>query len=208
MSATPELEKIRKVQILTAAVRTISEKGHANVKMDDIVDASGLSKGGIAHYYSSKEELFNAAFETYFDHIFQIIEEILEEKHSPLEKLLGFEELFNPDRVEVQLAYPLIYDLMTLAVHHNEYRNLFQNWVDRWIALLKGVIDDGIEQDLIVDLDSAKMARTVSAIYQGIATRWYLGDDHHTVEWAVESFRAAIGGLFQPYIVDEGLDQD
>ena len=50
MPPIPELEAIRKSQILRAAMETIAANGCANVTMADICSAAGLSKGGLAHY--------------------------------------------------------------------------------------------------------------------------------------------------------------
>jgi len=44
MPHIPELEAIRKAQILEAALATIAENGCANVTMDDICKEAGLSK--------------------------------------------------------------------------------------------------------------------------------------------------------------------
>jgi AcrR family transcriptional regulator len=195
MPAIPELEKIRKSQIIEAAVKTISARGHANVKMEDIAKASGLSKGGIAHYYASKEILFQAAFSAYFDHVFALVEELIGRHSHPMDKLLGFEALFDAERKEVILGYPLIYDLMTLAVHYDNYRKLFQSWVDRWVALLASIIEDGIEQDIFITVDAHAYGRTLSAVYQGFATRWYLGDKNHSADWAILSFKQTIKAL-------------
>jgi len=49
-------------------------------------------------------------------------------------------------------------------------------------------------------LDSDSMARTISAIYHGIAIRWYLDPESHSSEWAIESFQKAISGLLTPYL--------
>jgi hypothetical protein len=48
-----------------------------------------------------------------------------------------------------------------------------------------------------VDADSA--ARTISAIYQGIATRWYLARGEHSSTWAVDSLRRSVKGLLDSY---------
>lgn len=49
---------IRKSQILEAALYVFSEKGYTQTKIDDIVEYSGISKGGIYTYFDSKEALF------------------------------------------------------------------------------------------------------------------------------------------------------
>lgn len=49
---------IRKRQILDAALYVFSDKGYTQTKVDDIVEYSGISKGGIYTYFDSKEALF------------------------------------------------------------------------------------------------------------------------------------------------------
>ena len=47
----------KKEQIRRAARRVFAEKGFKNVTMKDIVDACGISRGGLYLYYSSTEEI-------------------------------------------------------------------------------------------------------------------------------------------------------
>ena len=53
-----EQKKDRKHQILEAALRIFIIKGYSKTTMDDIVNASNLSKGALYHYYKSKKDLF------------------------------------------------------------------------------------------------------------------------------------------------------
>ena len=50
----------RKSQIMEAAMKVFTQKGYSSARMDDIVDASGLSKGAIYHYYEGKKDVFLA----------------------------------------------------------------------------------------------------------------------------------------------------
>jgi len=195
MPPIPELEKIRKTQIIDAAIRRIASRGCANVKMDDIVAESGLSKGGIAHYFPSKDTLFRTAFESYFDRVFDIVREIWESRTTPLERLLGLEALFDDSREEVTLAYPILLDFMAMSVHNDDYRRIFQRWVDRWVGMLEAAVLEAMDEGVLVRGDAREMARSISAIYQGIATRWYLGDEHHTAAWAEKAARDAVKGF-------------
>ena len=47
----------RKQQVLTAAVQLFVSKGIQNTSMNEIITASGLSKGGVYHYFESKDDL-------------------------------------------------------------------------------------------------------------------------------------------------------
>ena len=201
MANVKELETIRKKQILDAAINQIAAHGSAKIKMDDISKASKLSKGGIAHYFSSKDDIITNAFKYYLDYIFETVKEEALKYEDPRDILIGFDPLYDQNLPEIETAYPVLLDFMAAAVHNSTYRKIFQDWVDKWIDILEGAIDDGIKKKIFQNIDSRFVAQTISAIYQGIATRWFLCNDSHSSEWAINSFKSAIQGLLQPYLV-------
>ncbi len=200
MPPIPELEAIRRNQILTAAIKIIGTSGYAQVTMSDIAREAGLSKGGLAHYFSSKEELFKEAFKAYYDQILQIFMESMNAAVDPMEKILGLGmPLFIRETADVSFAHKIVYDFMSLAAHHEDYRELFSTWINQWVALKKTAIDEGIASGMFIAHDSDMTARTISAIFHGIYMRWYLDPEHHTVKWAEESFTEAITSYLKPY---------
>lgn len=49
---------------LVGAARTLFvERGYADTKLDDVVDAAGLTKGAVYHHFSGKRDLFRAVYE-------------------------------------------------------------------------------------------------------------------------------------------------
>ena len=195
MALSNDLEDLRKAQILNAAISTLSAKGSASVTMEEVAGAAGLSKGGLAHYYRSKNELFKAAFKEFFSRIFERSRLTMSQRDAPLDKLLSFDWLYDENDPDVNVGYPMLYDCMAMAVHDDEYRVLFHEWVENWVALLRAVISEGVSLGLFRDIEPDATARTISAIYQGIASRWYLARSAHSTEWAISSFRQAITRL-------------
>ena len=202
MAAIPELEAIRKTQILDAALNTIAAGGHANVTMDDICKAAGLSKGGLAHYFKSKKTLFRAAFTAFFDRIFQRSQETMAAVDDPLDQLLSFDWLYNLEDPDLNIGYPLLFSMSCpWPPTTKTYRTGFSmTGSTTGSPLLTGAIEKGVETGIFQNLDPEATARTISAIYQGIATRWYLDPEAHSTEWAITSFKQAIKGLMQPYL--------
>jgi AcrR family transcriptional regulator len=194
MPPIPELEAIRKAQILEAALKTISSSGYANVTMDDICRPAGLSKGGLAHYYRSKNDLFVAAFREFSDRIFRRSEQTMALCENPMDKILSFEWLYDLNDPDVNIGYPVLFDCMSLAVHEKEYSALFHDWFENWVSLLKDAIEDGLAKGVFRDINPEATARAVSSVYQGTATRWYLDNKSHTTQWAVDSYKNAITG--------------
>ncbi len=194
-----ELQEIRKTHILETALQTISASGSSNVTMAEICNAAGLSKGGLAHYYKSKRELFIAVFKKFFQRIFLRGKETMEGYTDPLDKLLSFEWLYNPKDPETIIGYPILFDFMSIAVHDAEYREIFRDWINNWIKLLKQAIIQGQIDGAFCEFDADSAARSISAIYQGIATRWFLSPELHSTEWAIDTLRRGVKGLLATY---------
>ncbi len=209
MPPIQELEEIRRAQILAAAVKCLAVSGCAAVTMTDIAAAAGLSKGGLTHYFPSKEALFKETFKEFFSRVFLRFRELQAGIKDPEMRLYAFELLFDarepameigdPKTPLVHLGYPLLYDCMFLAAHDSEYKALFEEWVDNWILLLKAALDEGVAKGHLTEMDTNAMARVISAVYQGVATRWFLAPNGHSDHWAVASYRQAIQGLIEPY---------
>lgn len=62
-----EAKLIRRNLIIEYAIKQFSKNGFVETSIDDIVEASGISKGGIYNYFKSKEEIFLAIAEDRFN---------------------------------------------------------------------------------------------------------------------------------------------
>ena len=139
------LESIRKEQIFEGALRVISQNGTKNVTLDLVAKASGLSKGGVTYYYSSKDELFKDVFEFFFDNFFKEFDIRLQGMNDPYRKLLSFTWLYQEDDQDLLIGYPLFFECMTLANFDKEYREIFQIWLDRWVNLVIEILQACID---------------------------------------------------------------
>lgn len=197
MATNQVLEKIRRNQILEAATIMISANGTANVTMEEVAKAAELSKGGVAYYFSSKNELFMAAYRAYFDSIFERGRTTMALFDDPLDKVLSYGWLYSDDEPRLkETGYPMVFDGMAMAVRDPEYRRLFTEWVDSWIELLKSALDEGVEQGRFEVEDTDKAARAISSIYHGFAIRWYLDPESHPTKWV----RAACSQAIKRYL--------
>jgi AcrR family transcriptional regulator len=184
MPPNPTLEKIRKSQILDAALRIISEQGAGFITMEHVARASGLSKGGLTHYFPSKEVLFRETFKEFFNRIFNRGRETMNQHADPLEKLLSFRWIYDREDAEVNVGYPMLFDGMALAARDPEYRSLLSDWFENWVVMLKEALQQGNDEGRFAVRDLDGTARTISAIYQGIGMRWFLDPEAHSTDWA------------------------
>jgi len=76
--------------ICRQAARVFSSKGYLSATLVDVSRAAGLSKGGIYHYFSTKEELLFTILDNFTDMMLDKLEEELGTLSSPEEKIRYF----------------------------------------------------------------------------------------------------------------------
>ncbi|HSM72219.1 MAG TPA: TetR/AcrR family transcriptional regulator [Anaerolineales bacterium] len=69
----------RRQEIVATARELFQKKDYENTTMRDIMDALGIAKGTIYHYFKSKEELLEAVVEDYVDEYIAGMEKVLNE---------------------------------------------------------------------------------------------------------------------------------
>jgi AcrR family transcriptional regulator len=61
--------------ILSHALKLFATRGYDAVGIQEIVDAAGITKPTLYHYFGSKEGLLNALLSTYFDELYHSVEQ-------------------------------------------------------------------------------------------------------------------------------------
>jgi AcrR family transcriptional regulator len=77
----------RVMRISTVAAKLFNTKGYLQTTMDDITTAARFSKGGIYHYFSSKDEILFFVLDRYMNLVLQNLEHDLEEIETAREKI-------------------------------------------------------------------------------------------------------------------------
>ena len=197
MAVNEALEMMRMSQIVDTALLLISREGIEGVTMEDIARESGLSKGGIAHYFPSKDILVKETFAEFFKQVFAQSKATCDQYSDPLQKLLSFGWLYNWDDPRVNMGYPLLLECISLSARNNDFRQIMQDWIENWVCLLADAVQEGIDRGIFPVSNVKETARSISAIYHGIALRWYVDPMTHTTEWAICSFTEAITALLR-----------
>ena len=101
-------------RILTASTKLFSQKGFDKTSMQDIIDASNMSKGAIFYHFKSKEEIFNAVLEKQFEHGRQLISQHLDKMKglTAKEKLKNLLEMDFADE-----AVPIPIGIVSAAIN-------------------------------------------------------------------------------------------
>ena len=194
------IHSIRVPQILEATVNLIAEQGIQNITLDQVADRAGLSKGGLVHYFPGKEQLIKRAVSGFFKEIFERGRGIRDKIDDPLEQLLSYTWLYNKNEPDLLVGYRLFFDIMSIASQDKLYSRIFQNFVENWVKLLKASLAKGVEKGNFHIENIDETARSISAVYQGVASRWFLDPENHPDEWAVGTVTSLV-----TFLVTKGL---
>jgi AcrR family transcriptional regulator len=181
MTSKEKLEKERKKQILDAAERVFSERGFDKARMDDIVDASGLSKGSLYWYYKSKDAIIRALLDRVFISEMQDVVELVEVDGTASERLRLFVEYAVREYLRFEKLLPLAYEFIALAYRSQAVKETLVGYFEHYIDVLAEVIQQGVDQGEFKACDPRSVAISLIAMYEGIAMLWFL--DRSQVDW-------------------------
>ena len=189
------LEMIRKPEIMAAALRKIAENGVHNITMDDIAEEAGLSKGGIAHYFSSKEELILQAIQDFTTTNIQRIRESLDRRDNMLEQIASFGIVDFQDTAQGKFRHSIVLNIMALAVHDEAYRKIYHEWVENNVTTIRNALEDEANAGRLKIDDIHNTARMISAMTHGLVIRSFIDRQSHSVEWVKENYRKTISRI-------------
>ena len=162
------VKDLKKNKILDAALQIFVKKGYAETRMDDIVKDSGVSKGAIYHYYSSKKDLFldliNFWEEFYFPNI-------LDKKYRNKKAAGKLREIAKDvivtfkDKKYVFLAE---LEIWSLANHDEAVRSRTKKLYTNLIKLFSSIIKEGIENKEFKKINVNIAALSIMTSLQGV----------------------------------------
>ncbi len=159
-----------KAQIVAAAAPLFNERGFAGTSMNDILDATGLEKGGVYRHFASKDEIAIAAF----DHAVKLLETrrlgALETHATALGRLYACVDLFRASIKSPVLrgGCPLLNTAIDADDTHAALRERARAAMQRWQTLLADLIDEArADGALVANVDAAALASIITAALEG-----------------------------------------
>jgi TetR/AcrR family transcriptional repressor of nem operon len=176
-------EKTREV-ILGRAAELFNVQGYSGSTLADIMQATGLHKGGIYNHFESKENLALEAFDYAFGRVKERMAEILKEKRAPLDRLYGIIRFFEDYHENPPIKGGCI--ILNTAIDsddsHPQLRQRARDAMDEWRVLIQRTVAKGIAQGVMrADLNPDEVATLVIGTLEGALMMTKLYDDHvHT----------------------------
>ena len=159
-----------KTRILEAAASVFASKGYHDTRIDDIVEASGSSKGGFYFHWPSKEKIFLSLIDTFAD----LLEDRLRERLAVarggigrLDAALGVcVETFGKYRSLAKIA---IVQAAGLGLTFETQRRRVE---DRFVAIIRENLAAAIADGSIPPIDPEIAAMVWMGALDGIVMRW------------------------------------
>jgi len=162
-------------RILQAALQVFAEKGYHRAAVDDIVHASGTSKGAVYHHFPNKEALFLALVDEFSARLAAAIAEAIAGSHGALAKveaaLRAGLETFAGDQ---QLARILLLESVSLGPAYEAKRAEVHG---RFAALIQGYLDQAVAEGSIGPLDTRVATLAWLGAVNEVVIQWLHGSE-------------------------------
>lgn len=160
--ATHQTPEVRREQILKAAQSCFGKTGFHKTKMDDIVLASGLSKGALYWHFKSKDEIFLALFDQFDREIFAAWDDL---SSGPALETLRIESEIV---LNALIGDRLLVEMWSEFLKHPLARDRFAAIYDHSRERLAGTIERGIERGEIAPCEARHAAAMLTAVIEGL----------------------------------------
>ena len=190
--ATPE-GRARNEEVFQAAAKLMVQKGYGGTSISDIAKAVGMTKAGLYHHITSKQDmLFQILIHT-MDGVERDVIEPVKQVEDPEERLreiirLHLRRLFE-NGLEFALLFPERRHLEPAQQETVVQRG--KNYLGLICVAMRELADQGKLQDLDINIAAVHILQTITGI-----ARWYTKDtgisEDHLVEQTVNFNMSAI----------------
>jgi AcrR family transcriptional regulator len=169
LSKSHQREDTRR-KILESAAKVFSEKGFYGSVVDDIVKASGTSKGAVYFYFKSKEQIFSSLVEEYAATVAQQIQLAVHRSRGLVAQVEAtVATLIRTFQANRQLAKIVLIDWVAAGAEFQGKRIALKAML---VEVLRGYLDRAVQDGRIAPQDTELAAYVWIGAITEIVIRW------------------------------------
>lgn len=176
-----------KTHILATALAVFAEKGFAKASMNDIVRASGLSKGGVYWHFKSKDDLITAIFDQFFVEQLALLDEVLVSAGTAVAKLTQLASLTGAGVEALATQFPTPLEFYALAAREDGLKLLLNEQFVTYQQKVSTLVEEGIANGEFRRVNSDSVAKTIIALFEGVLLIWAVSPALIDLETQVET---------------------
>jgi AcrR family transcriptional regulator len=171
LSPRPQIDHIRRPQILTAAAEVIAERGLASTRIADVAERAGTSPPAVLYWFGSKGNLLTDALTVDEDRFYDAVTERLAALEHPRDRLRVL-----IDACAAEYDWTLWMELWGRALRDRGAAAARQRLDDRWHDQIAEVIRGGQRLGAFAEVDPDDAAAIIASVLDGLAVQVTLGD--------------------------------
>lgn len=157
-------------RILSAAVDVFARKGYHGTGVEDIVQASGTSKGAFYHYFPSKQKIFVTLMDDLAALVEQGAESAISVEQGALAKVeAALRVVIETAAAQRDLAKILLVEAVGLGPESEQKRLEIHN---RFAGLIRRHLDRAIEEGSLPPQDTALVSQAWIGAINEIISQW------------------------------------
>jgi TetR/AcrR family transcriptional regulator, transcriptional repressor for nem operon len=175
--------------ILARAAQLFSRRGYFGSSLADIMQETGLEKGGIYNHFSSKEQLALEAFDYAFTLLQQRVRHTLSGKTHAVDRLLAIIAYFQSiiDDPPLVGGCPILNTAIEADDAHPVLRDRARAAMDSLRTTIERIVTKGIErQEIRPEVDAATCATILIATLEGAVMLSKLYEDPVHIQRAAD----------------------
>jgi len=157
-------------RIIEQAAALFNQQGYSGSSIADIMQVTGLQKGGIYNHFASKDDLALAAFDYAAERFQQRFMSALKGKRHAVDRLVAIIDIYEHllDDPPLPGGCPLMNTAIESDDAYPALRSRSQQAMDRWRALLRRIVEKGVQRgEFRPETDSDTVATIVIATIEG-----------------------------------------
>ena len=172
-----------RLMILQRAAEVFNRKGYSGASLADIMEATGLEKGGIYRHFDSKDDLALEAFDYAVGLVRQEFQNALKDKRDAIDRLRAIVGVYRamPDGMPIAGGCPVLNTAIEADDTHPALRDHARRAMDEWREFIQRTVVKGIERGQVrPEVEPDELATFIIATLEGaiMMTKLY-GDTAH-----------------------------
>ena len=155
-------------RIIAAAAPIFNQRGYTGCSMQDIMEATGLEKGGLYRHFANKEELAAEAFRFALAQCVKTRTEDLENIEGSVAKLRSVVQRFLATPSPMPGGCPLFNTAIDADDGNLVLRELVRDGIQAWKARISNIVKAGIEHgEIRQTIEPQSIANTMISMLEG-----------------------------------------
>ena len=176
-----------KQQILATAMTVFAEKGFAKASMNDIVRASGLSKGGVYWHFKSKDDLVTAIFDQFFEEQLSLLDAVMAGEGTAVAKLTQLATFTGNGVAELAAQFPSPLEFYALAARDDALKEHLQGHFHNYQEKIKALVIQGMVAGEFRQQSGTDVANTIMALFEGLLLLWAVAPESIDLSTQIET---------------------